>query len=236
MKLTVAKKMALLAGAALLGIVLLTGLGQYQMSRVFQAANYGNENTVPSIRGLSAAIEEFGRTRVRLYRLTLNTDDKAAAAIEDSIKSSKDLFDKHLKDYAALVSDDKDKALLAEDSQLSGQYAESLGKILAGVRAGKRDQVTEEMVKEVSVAQKLNKQLDEHMNYNVNLGQKAADDAVSARNSALTLSLIISALTLLAVGIIAFVLTVIATGATPDDEREYGVEGGGERSRKFLAA
>ena len=31
-------------------------------------------------------------------------------------------------------------------------------------------------------------------------------------------------------------LTVIATGATPDDEREYGVEGGGERSRKFLAA
>jgi hypothetical protein len=31
-------------------------------------------------------------------------------------------------------------------------------------------------------------------------------------------------------------LTIIATGATPDDEREFGVEGGGKRSRKFLAA
>lgn len=32
------------------------------------------------------------------------------------------------------------------------------------------------------------------------------------------------------------VLTFIATGATPDDEREFGVEGSGKRSRKFLAA
>ena len=31
-------------------------------------------------------------------------------------------------------------------------------------------------------------------------------------------------------------LTIIATGATPDDEREFGVEGGGKRSRKFLVA
>ncbi|MCK0505301.1 winged helix-turn-helix transcriptional regulator [Aromatoleum anaerobium] len=32
------------------------------------------------------------------------------------------------------------------------------------------------------------------------------------------------------------VLTVIAMAATPDDEREFGVEGGGKRSRNFLAA
>ena len=31
------------------------------------------------------------------------------------------------------------------------------------------------------------------------------------------------------------ILTIIATGATPDDEREFGEEGGGKRSRKFLA-
>ncbi|WP_244857245.1 pilus assembly FimT family protein [Aromatoleum bremense] len=31
-------------------------------------------------------------------------------------------------------------------------------------------------------------------------------------------------------------LTVIAIGATPDDEREFGVEGDGKRSRNFLAA
>lgn len=31
-------------------------------------------------------------------------------------------------------------------------------------------------------------------------------------------------------------LTIIATRATPDDERDYGVEDGGERSRNILAA
>jgi hypothetical protein len=31
-------------------------------------------------------------------------------------------------------------------------------------------------------------------------------------------------------------LTFIATDATPDDEREFGVEGDEQRSRKFLAA
>ena len=31
-------------------------------------------------------------------------------------------------------------------------------------------------------------------------------------------------------------LTIIAAGATPDDEREFGVEGVGKRSRNFLAA
>src|SRR5664279_5414287 len=69
MKLTVAKKMALLAGTALLGIVLLAGFSQYQMNKVYQAANYANINTVPSLKILSAAIEEFGRIRVRLDRL-----------------------------------------------------------------------------------------------------------------------------------------------------------------------
>ena len=31
-------------------------------------------------------------------------------------------------------------------------------------------------------------------------------------------------------------LTIIAVAATPDDERDYGVEGSGKRSRNFLAA
>ncbi len=31
-------------------------------------------------------------------------------------------------------------------------------------------------------------------------------------------------------------LTIMVVGATPDDERDFGVEGGGKRSQKFLAA
>ena len=141
MKLTVAKKMALLAAAALIGIILLAGLGQYQMSSVFNAANYGNENTVPSIRTLSAAIEEFGRIRVRVYRLILNTDEKAMTKLEDDIRSSRESFEKSLKAYESMVSDDKDKTLLAEDRKLSAEYMLTLDQIITNVRAGKREQL-----------------------------------------------------------------------------------------------
>ena len=61
MKLTVAKKMALLAGTALIGIAILTGLSQSLLSKVFDAANYNSVNTVPSLLVLSDVRQEIAR-------------------------------------------------------------------------------------------------------------------------------------------------------------------------------
>lgn len=46
---TVFNKMLMLVLSALFGIVLLAVVAQYQMGRVFEAANYGTVNTVPSL-------------------------------------------------------------------------------------------------------------------------------------------------------------------------------------------
>lgn len=48
-KLSVAQKMLLLASSALLGIVLLTGISQYLMNKVYEAASYADINTVPRL-------------------------------------------------------------------------------------------------------------------------------------------------------------------------------------------
>ena len=207
MKLTVAKKMALLAGAALIGIVLLTGLSQYQMGKVFQTANFGNDNTVPSIKTLSATMEEFARIRIGVYRLLLNTDEKARPALEESIKSTVEKFEKELKDYDALISDDKDKSLLETDKKISAEYKAALNQIIEISQSKKGEQVAESVAKAAAIAQNLNSQLSEHKEYNVQLGKKAAEDAASTKSSALVLSLIISALTLAAVAVIAYVMT-----------------------------
>jgi len=207
MKFTVAKKMALLIGSALFGIVLLTGFGQQQMNKVFEVANYGNINSVPSLRVLSTALEEFGRIRVRAYRHVLNTDDKAMVEIESKLKDAQIKLDKALKEYEPLISDDKDKAFLATDKALRDEYTVSLNQVLELSHSNNNDQARELLSKAAPLAEKLNAAFDEHMQYNVDLGKKGADDAVTAKNSALNLSLIIAALTMSIVGIIGFTIT-----------------------------
>ena len=207
MKLTVAKKMALLGGSALLGIALLTGLGQQQMGKVYEAASYCSVNTVPSMTTLNTALAEFSRIRVGTYRHVLNTDDKAMVEIESKLKDATAKFDKALNDYESLVSGDKDKALLEADKKIRDEYYLGLDQTLELSRANKTEQAREVMAKNGALAEKLNDALDEHMQYNVDLGKKGTDEAAATKGSALTLSLLIAVVTLVAVGFIAFVVT-----------------------------
>ena len=99
MKLTVAQKMILLAGSALAGIALLTGMGQQQMNKVFEAANYGNVKSVPGLMMLDDATRSFSQMRVRVYRHVLNADAAKITAIEKSIKEAQEATEAALKKY-----------------------------------------------------------------------------------------------------------------------------------------
>ncbi|WP_286790573.1 MULTISPECIES: hypothetical protein [unclassified Pseudomonas] len=57
------KKMVLLVVSALLGILVLAGAAQYQISRVFEAANFGNENAVPSLLAIAAVNDPTNKSR-----------------------------------------------------------------------------------------------------------------------------------------------------------------------------
>ncbi|WP_333879220.1 methyl-accepting chemotaxis protein [Methylobacter sp.] len=207
LKLTVAKKMALLIGSALLGIILLAGFSQQQMNKVFDAANFGNVNSVPSLKVLSTALEEFGRIRVRAYRHVLNTDDKAMQEIEAKLKDAQVKLDKALKDYEPLIADGKDRAFLEADRVLRDEYTVSLNQILELSRSSQNEQARDMLTKASIVAEKLNTALDEHMQYNIELGIKGAEEAIAAKSNALTLSLIITLLTIGVVFTIGFTIT-----------------------------
>ncbi|HZX33044.1 MAG TPA: methyl-accepting chemotaxis protein [Rhodocyclaceae bacterium] len=221
MKLSVAQKMSLLAGSALLGIALLTGLGQQQMGKVYDAASYCTVNTIPSISTLNEALVQFSHVRVRTYRHLLNTDEKAMAEIEKRIKLAQDGLDKALKDFEPYISDDKDKAFLAADKAARDAYYATLPPILELSRANKTDEARALTARTAApLAEKLYSALEEHAQYNIDLGKKAADEAVAVKGSALNLSLVIAALTLAAVGIIGVTITrafLKQLGGEPDD-------------------
>lgn len=208
MKLTVAKKMILLAGSALLGIVLLATLSQQQMEKVYNTANYGNENTVPSINELEKIIRFFARARVRAYSHVLTTGDEAHAKYTNEFKQAVTDLRQTVKHYDVFVSDDKDKALQQNVLSLIDQYEATTMKVLELSTAGKKASAIELLLDEgATLAIKLNDAIDEEVSYNVELGKNHAKSAAETKSNAVILSLIISLLTLLVIGAIAFVVT-----------------------------
>ncbi|UCV09368.1 methyl-accepting chemotaxis protein [Dechloromonas denitrificans] len=225
MKLTVAKKMALLAGSALLGIGLLTGLSQQQMNKVFDAANFTSVNTVPSLIILADLQKNFLNLRIRANRLLLATDDTQRAELGKMIKTSSDGALLALKNYESTLSDDKDKDLWGQEKKLFAEYTPLLDSVVAEARNGEAGlaRVRTLLASASTLATSLDVVMGEHYEHNVALGKKGADEALAAKNSALTLSLIIAALTLLAVAGISFVIArafLKQLGGEPDHAAE----------------
>jgi len=214
MKLTIVKKMILLTGSALLGILLLVGLGQLQMNKVFDAANYGNVNSVPSILIMNRLGQNFNDYQLATATHILNTDNATMAEIETGIKAWHDGIEKDVNAYekdgclgASCFSDDKDKQLLVADRALAAEYFAANDKVLALSRLNKNDQARDLLTKNKTLGEKFKQALDAHMKYNEELAKKGVDDAVAAKSASLTLSLIIAALTLGTVSILGFFIT-----------------------------
>lgn len=200
---TLSKRLLILMATAILALVLVAGVNLIQMNRVYSAANFGNENVVPSVLVLDDALLHFSQVRLRVYRHILNTDDKAMAEIEASIEKAKQGVEAAFKAYEPLVTDAEDKRLLDEDKATFVQYSEALKPLLELSRKNRNEEARAMTSDVAKVAQHLNGALEAHMKFNADLGKKTAAEAVAAKEFATWLSLGVSALAILIVGGIA---------------------------------
>jgi methyl-accepting chemotaxis protein/PAS domain-containing protein len=237
MKLTVAQKMSLLAGSALLGIVLLTGLGQYQMGKVFEAANFSTVHSVPSLVVLDQLRANYLRLRVQINRHMLNTDSSQTAGIEETLKRNRQGINEALEKYEGLVFDEKEKALLNQVKTTWEKYDIQVDPIIAASRANQGEKMRELAAKAAAMSDTFGAEINNISDYNIELAKKGADQAIATQNSAFTLSLIIAALTFVAVGIIAYAVArafLKQLGGEPDIAAEIANKiAGGDFSSKI---
>jgi methyl-accepting chemotaxis protein len=207
MKLSVAQKMGLLAGAALAGIVLMAGLSQYQMDEVYEAANYSTVNTVPSLVVVDKLRDSFLRMRIRVNQHVLNTDDKKFPELDNGVAEMRKLVDDNLKKYEPLIADDKDKAILDKEKASWAKVQPQIEAVLAESRSNHNDKARvalEAARPEIQVMQGL---MDQHFDYNTELGQQGADRGAAAKKAAVRNSIIIAVCTLVAVALISAFIT-----------------------------
>ena len=207
MNISVANKMILLISVAMLGLVGLSWLGQNRMNVVYEKTNYANVNSVPSITVLSNASEAFGRLRVRVYRHVLNTDTLKMEEIEAKIKDAQNGVSNALRSYEALISDDKDKQMLIDEQVAFNAYLIGMEKALAFSRENKNEQARDVLTQNVEQAENTNAKFKAHMDYNVNLAKKGADEAAAARDGAVLISTIITTIVILLTALLSWFIT-----------------------------
>ncbi|EHK69385.1 methyl-accepting chemotaxis protein [Pseudomonas psychrotolerans L19] len=204
---TVIKKMLLLVLSALLGILVLAGSGQYEIDKVFQAANYGNDNTVPSLKALGDVNDSRSDYVVSIYRHVLSTSPEAMTTVEQDIAAAKERIGQSLAKYEALVSDDQDRGLLATDRTAFNALFALGEQVVALSRQNRNDEAQTLMRSRGDVMATINKALDEHVSYNQALAQQGVQVAEKTKVEATWLALSIALATLLAVALLGFFIT-----------------------------
>ncbi|HET9646553.1 MAG TPA: methyl-accepting chemotaxis protein [Burkholderiaceae bacterium] len=201
---SVAQRLLLLAIIAILGLGTVSGTGMMQMQNVYNAANFANENVIPSIVVLDNAYSDFSEMNEQVHQHVLNTDASRLAEIEQQIKVKRADMDEQFRKYEPLIADDKDKRLLAANRAALQEYDVAKDKVLALSHANRNDEARRALETALPVIVKTRSALDEHRRYNVDLSQGSARQAVTEYHFANRVTWSIVGLTLLTVASLSF--------------------------------
>lgn len=207
MKMTVKSMMILLVSAALVGLVGLAWLGQNRMEAVYQKTNFANTNSVPAIVQLANAMESFGKMRIQIYRHLFNTDASKIANIETKLNEARDQGLSVFKEYEGTITTEKDKQMLAVDVSSFNEYLVGMEKVLDISRQNKKEQAFDMLLELASKGDKLNAAFTAHMDFNVELAKKGADEASVVKGDAARLSTIISVMIVLVTALLGWLIT-----------------------------
>ncbi len=206
---TVAQRMYLLISSAVLGLVGLAVLSYVQIEKVFTAANFANVNVVPSLVDLNSALKNFEELRISVNKSAVfYSDSGRMSEIETSAKEFqsglKDALQKYEKED---IADDKDRQMLNAERALVEQYDEGIAPTLNLFKSGNVQQGLAQLAKDIETANKIQSALDDHIQYNVEIGKKGAAEASAAQSMATKLSIGIAVLVTIVVGVMGWLIS-----------------------------
>ncbi|WP_446809535.1 HAMP domain-containing methyl-accepting chemotaxis protein [Methylomonas sp. 2BW1-5-20] len=201
---TVTQRLLLLIGAAILGLAGLSVFNYIQIDRVYTATNYNTVNILPSIIVINDASDELAGIRTLVWQHMTQADDTVMDTIERNIDNKRANIDKLLKDYEKLLADDEDKNLLREDRASLEEYDKLRLKVRDLSRQNKNTEARDFMTSNQAVVNKVTDAFKNHIEYNQRLSIKASNEAAAIQSNATTISVLITLLSILAIGTLGF--------------------------------
>ncbi|KGS01902.1 methyl-accepting chemotaxis protein [Burkholderia sp. ABCPW 111] len=174
--------------AALVALCAITGFGIYESRRVYTAASYSTVNTVPSFVVLDDAQRAFDSMLLLVNQHVLSTNADQAKDFEQKIAQERRNVDDQFTKYEPLLSNDKDKEMLATDRALMSQLDAVRDNVLALSRNGKKQEAGDLMgTRMIEIAKQMDSALAAHRAFNADLGQAGSNEAKDIIDRAVTL-------------------------------------------------
>ncbi|MDF0378670.1 methyl-accepting chemotaxis protein [Methylophilus sp. YYY-1] len=208
MKMTVAKKMILLIGTAVFGLILIASMAQYYLDQVYTKTNYLNINTVPSIIVLDEMSKAYADMQETVYQHIINTDDATMSQLDRVVLEYRAKLEEAVKKYEAEnITDDKDKRLIEDVKAEIKSYDILREKVLSLSRANKIEEARRAVFAAKEDFLKVSQAIEADRKYNVEIGQKASKDASDTQATALLLSRTIALAVIALAAAIGFFIT-----------------------------
>ncbi|WP_263833092.1 methyl-accepting chemotaxis protein [Sulfurospirillum oryzae] len=189
---TISKQLMTMLAIAIIGIFLIFGIAITKMDIVYEKANYGNDNSLPSVLILNQAIQEAFRVRLYMWQHLAQTDVAQMEKIEETIAKTKANINENFKKYEPMISDDTDKALLAKDREVAAAYYAFLDKAIKLSKANQKDASRDFILNNTAIGLEFTNVFVEHMNYNEKLAHEGAQIGLDTKKSANILMIFLS--------------------------------------------
>ncbi|MBF0562881.1 MAG: GAF domain-containing protein [Alphaproteobacteria bacterium] len=193
---------------AMVGMVGIASMSQYQIGKVFDLANYATINTVPSFITLYDVQNRFLRIRIDSRDHVMNTDDIKMSVLDGEIKEEREGIARGLNYYEEkLVSDPEDLKLLGVvRSAFREYYIGLLDPVLLLSRQNKNVDARDILEKNRSLVDKVEQALKGHIEYNNKLAQSGSAEAMAAKNMAFWVSIGMTVLMLMFISLFGWIL------------------------------
>jgi len=216
---TVKQRLLVLVGIAALGLIIVSTIGIVQMRRVYNAANYGNANSVPSLLALEEAFRPMAAARPIVWQFLISKDNEERIRLESRLSELRNETDAALSKYEKLVSDDADRDLLAKDRQVLAAYYQVRDNMIAMAQSGNDSGAIEYFRKNSASATAVWDTFLEHSRFTENVAIEAGKRADAIGWQAMLLTIVISCIIIVLVilmGVIIARKLLAQLGGEPD--------------------
>ncbi|MYN47650.1 HAMP domain-containing protein [Pseudoduganella sp. FT93W] len=197
---TFAKKLYVLLAAAVMGMCAVGLISYLQISTVFEAANYANVNTLPSVEQLDNVDEAFGRMRIDTWKHLATSDqserDQIASDMANAEAKIRDALTRYEKED---ISDEQDRVLLSGVRQTIADYYLARDKVLKLSASGDVEQARKAQLSNQEIIARADRAISDHRAYNFKLADEGSKRAESVHARSTWISIAITVL--FAVGI-----------------------------------
>jgi signal transduction histidine kinase/CheY-like chemotaxis protein/HPt (histidine-containing phosphotransfer) domain-containing protein len=207
MTLSVRNKLGLLAALSVLGILALGAISHHEAASVYWAASYANYKTVPSVRVLDEGSDGITVMRVKFWKSLALTDARDLTAADRAIRAAARKAGAAFTAYEPFISNDKDRALLAADRAAFDAYQALIEKALVLVAQNRKVEARDMMLEHQAVVDLVLSAIEDHRNYNAELGIAGAAEGRQVKAFAQQLELGIGAL----LGALVLIVAVMVT-------------------------